>query len=278
MTIPKGKLIAVGGAEQRSNRVSKGKLEVLRRILRETEGKNPVIEIITTASGIPNQIGKEYEDAFNYLGCTNSKHMAIRNRRDAEKKDFISRIKSCNGIMFSGGDQTKLSEVFLESEILEIMMQRYHTEEGFVIAGTSAGAMAQSEKMINGGTPVETLKKGRAKLKQGLGFINTAIIDSHFINRGRFGRLVVAVAEHPALMGIGISEDTGVIIKENRFLEVIGSNQVILVDGKDLKYNSAAFNTERTINLEYIIFHLFSKGTHFDIQERKIANEEQMVH
>ncbi|HET8964307.1 MAG TPA: Type 1 glutamine amidotransferase-like domain-containing protein, partial [Chitinophagales bacterium] len=148
--IPKGKLIAVGGAEERSNRVSKGKLEVLRRILREISGKNPVIEIITTASGIPNQIGKEYEDAFNYLGCTNSKHMAIRNRRDAEKKEFISRIKSCDGIMFSGGNQTKLSEVFLDSEILEIMMQRFQAEEGFVIAGTSAGAAVMSKMMITG--------------------------------------------------------------------------------------------------------------------------------
>lgn len=278
MTIPKGKLIAVGGAEERSNRVSKGKLEVLRRILREIAGKNSNIEIITTASGIPNQIGREYEEAFSYLGCPNARHMNIRNRRDTEKREFIARIENCNGIMFSGGNQSKLSEVFTGTEILDIMKRRFHGEPGFVIAGTSAGAMAQSELMINGGTPVETLKRGKAQLKQGLGFISTAIIDSHFINRGRFGRLVVAVAEHPALTGIGISEDTGVIIRENRFLEVIGSNQVILVDGRALKYNSAAFRTERTINLEHIIFHLFSKGIQFDLEQGKMMPQEQMVH
>lgn len=277
MQIPKGKLIAIGGAEVRSNQVNKDKLEVLRRILKEIKGRQSHIEVITTASGIPNQIGKEYEEAFHYVGGASAMHMNIRNRRDVDKKEFVSRVQNCDGIMFSGGNQTKLSEVFLGTEILEIMKNRFLSEAEFVIAGTSAGAMAQSHQMINGGTPVETLKKGRAKLVQGLGFIENAIIDSHFINRGRFGRLVVAVAEHPHLMGIGISEDTGVLIRENRYLEVFGSGQVILVDGKELKYNSASYNTGRNINLEHIIFHLFSKGTHFDIKARKIVTAEKVA-
>jgi len=198
---PRGKLIAIGGAENR-NHFEKEKLDVLARILKEMQGGNTVIEIIPTASGIPTQVGREYDKAFHSLGCKDAAVMNIRRKKDAEKKDFLLRIKNCDGIMFSGGNQARLSEIFLGTEFLEILKHRYQTEPDFVIAGTSAGAMAQSGKMINGGAPTEALIRGKALMINGLGFINNAIIDSHFVNRGRFGRLMVAVAEHPEMIGI----------------------------------------------------------------------------
>ncbi len=270
--IPKGKLIAIGGAENR-NHFEKDKLEVLGRLLKEMKGPDTVIEIIPTASGVPTQVGREYDKAFHSLGCKEATIMNIRKKKDAQKKEFIERIKACDGIMFSGGNQTRLSEIFLETEFLEILKHRYQTEPGFVIAGTSAGAMAQSGKMINGGAPSEALIRGKALMINGLGFINTAIIDSHFVNRGRFGRLMVAVAEHPEMIGIGIAEDTAVIITEERYLEIIGSGLVVIMDGTKLRYNSLSEGKGKMLNLENMIFNLFSRGMGYDMQERRTIGE-----
>ncbi len=265
---PRGKLIAIGGAENR-NHIEKEKLEVLTRILKETNSSNPLIEIIPTASSIPTQVGREYDRAFHSLGCKCATVMNIRKKTDTLKKDFLLRIKNCDGVMFSGGNQTRLSEIFQDTEFLEILKHRYQKESNFVIAGTSAGAMAQSGKMINGGAPTEALIRGKALMIEGLGFINNAIIDSHFVDRGRFGRLMVAVAEHPEMIGIGISEDTAVVITEERYLEIIGNGLVVIMDGTQLQYNSVKEGKGKMLNLENMIFNLFSKGMGYDMLERK---------
>lgn len=270
---PKGKLIAVGGAENR-NHIEKEKLLVLARILKEMKGVDTVIEIIPTASGMPVTIGRDFDRAFNSIGCKAAQVMNIRKRKDAEREDFIERIRTCDGIMFSGGNQTRLSEVFLETEILDILRSRYLNEPGFVIAGTSAGAMAQSARMINGGAPADALVRGKALMNTGLGFISRAIIDSHFVNRGRFGRLMVAVAEHPEMTGIGISEDTAVIITEDRYLEIIGNGLVVIMEGNELRYNSIRNAKGKMLNLEHMIFHLLSKGMHYDMQEKRMIVSE----
>jgi len=266
---PKGKLIAVGGAEHRDH-IEQEKLEVLRRVLQEMKGKDTVLEIIPTASGIPKQIAKEYTDAFGTLGCKAARVMNIRRQKEAEKKEFLERIRTCDGIMFSGGNQTRLSEIFLGTEFLSILKDRYHNDSDFVIAGTSAGAMAQSGHMINGGAPADALMRGKALMIEGLGFIDNAIIDSHFVNRGRFGRLMVAVAEHPEMTGIGISEDTAVIITENRYLEIIGTGLVVIMDGSELRTNTIAEQSGEMLNLERMIFHLFSKGKRYDMQAKGV--------
>ncbi len=268
--VPQGKLIAVGGAETK-NVETPEKLEVLRQILYEMKGKETVIEIIPTASQIPTRIGKEYVAAFHHLGCKAARVMMIRNRQDVTRKEFLDRIKDADGIMLSGGDQTKLTAALLGSEMLDMLKHRYHNEPGFVIAGTSAGAMAQSGKMINGGTPIEAVKRGKAMMMDGLGLINNAIIDSHFINRGRFGRLMIAIAEYPELIGIGVSEDTGVIIREERYLEVIGSGQVVLIDGSEIQYNSLQKKNFDGLNIERMCFHMLSKGMQYDMVENKFV-------
>ncbi|MBK9554305.1 MAG: cyanophycinase [Chitinophagales bacterium] len=271
---PKGTLIAVGGSEER-NTESQGKLDVLKRIIKEMKGQQTRLELVTTASGIPRQIAKEYKAAFEHIGIKSLGIMHLKTKKDADKKDILERLKKCDGLMFSGGNQEKLSEVFLDTTALDILKHRYQNEKEFVIAGTSAGAMAQSEKMINGGTPSEAVKRGKAMMMAGLGFIDNAIIDSHFVNRGRFGRLMVAVAEHPKLTGIGISEDTGVIIKEERHLEIIGSGEVVIIDGHELRYNSLDNKEYSGLNIEHMIFHLLSAGMHYDLKTRKMALQEQ---
>ncbi len=268
--VPKGKLIAVGGAETKSVETPE-KLEVLKQILQEMKQKETVIEIIPTASQIPTRIGKEYVAAFHHLGCKAARVMMVRSKHDVNRREFLQRVREADGIMFSGGDQTKLTAAFLGSEMLDILKERYQKEKGFVIAGTSAGAMAQSGKMINGGTPIEAVKRGKAMMMEGLGFIDNAIIDSHFINRGRFGRLMVAIAEYPELTGIGVSEDTGVIIREERYLEVIGSGQVVLIEGSEIQYNSLLKKNFNGLNIERMFFHMLSKGMQYDMVENKFV-------
>lgn len=269
---PKGTLIAVGGSEER-NTESQGRLDVLKRIITEMKGKKTHLELITTASGIPRQIAKEYKAAFEHIGVKSLGIMHLKTKKDADKKEVIERLKNCDGLMFSGGNQEKLSEVFLETQALEMLNTRYQNEKDFVIAGTSAGAMAQSKKMINGGTPAEAVKRGKALMMEGLGFIDSAIIDSHFVNRGRFGRLMVAVAEYPKLLGIGISEDTGVIIKAERYLEIIGSGEVVLINGNELRYNSLENKNYSGLNIEHMIFHLLSAGTKYDMQTGRMMEK-----
>src|SRR6476469_4482666 len=158
MQIPTGKLIAIGGAEDKGTEVEKGELHknnlnffelgILRRIVEEMGGVKKRIEVVTTASMIPYQVGENYLNAFGKIGCTNIGIMPIRNRADAMDETYIERIKACNAVMFSGGNQLRLSATFGGTELLQIALERYNDEEHFVVAGTSAGAMAMSNTMI----------------------------------------------------------------------------------------------------------------------------------
>ena len=220
---PKGKLIAVGGAENKgveSDQLFKqysnanfAELQVLRRIMKEMKSENPHIEVITTASMIPEEVGANYMDAFEKLNCTRVRLMPIKDREDTNNPDFIERIKKADGVLFSGGNQLRLSMIFGGTEIMDIIHRRYE-DEPFVIAGTSAGAMAMSNTMIYQGSSSEALLKGEVKITTGLAFIKDVIIDSHFVKRGRIGRLMQAVATNPGGIGIGLGEDTGILISE----------------------------------------------------------------
>ncbi len=284
MSHPKGKLIAVGGAEDKGTDLEKGEIHrsnlnffelgILRRIVEEIGGPSSRIEIITTASMIPNEVGNHYMDAFGKMGCTNVDLMHIRNRQDAARPDFLERIRRCEGIMFSGGNQLRLSAIFGGTEILRIMLNRY-AEENFTIAGTSAGAMAMSNTMIYEGNAMRAHLKGEVKMTTGLGFIDDVIIDSHFEKRGRFGRLAQAVATNPQAIGIGLGEDTGMLITEGgNKMEAIGSGLVVIVDGFDIRHcNIADIPDGNPISIENLKVHFCEKGNGYLLNERKFLPE-----
>ncbi len=287
MEIPKGKLIAIGGNEDKGtypNPKSRKKyyldffeLGILRRFLSEIPAKNPVIEVITTASLIPEEVGVRYESALGILGCENIGLMHIRNEEDAHKPEYIERIRRADGVMFSGGDQSRLTRMFCDTEILSILKERYMKEE-FVIAGTSAGAMAMSEIMIKGGSATESLVRGSVKISHGLGFISGVIIDSHFVIRGRFGRLMEAVVTHPKTIGIGLGEDTGVLITEGHKIETIGSNLVVIVDGHSVGYtNVHHVDKGRPVAIENMVMHVLAKGNVYNIQTREFYKDKESV-
>ena len=287
---PKGKLISIGGAEDKGtdleqgfvqrNRLNFFELGILKRIVVEVGGTEKRIEVITTASSIPEEVGENYVDAFGKIGCNNVGIMSIRNRQDAAQEEYINRIKTCNGVMFSGGDQLRLTSIFGGTEIYQILHDRLIAEENFVIAGTSAGAMAMSNTMIYQGKSDLAHLKGEVKITTGLAFVANVIIDSHFDKRGRFNRLAQAVASNPQCTGIGLGEDTGVVITEGNQLEVVGSGAVVIVDGKDIRHSNITDISEGApISIEGLKVNILVKGNGYLLKERKfqeVALEEEV--
>ena len=276
---PLGKLFAIGGAEDKGVDFEKGEivrnnlnffeLGILRRIVEEAGGPDKKMEVITTASMIPYEVGENYLNAFGKIGCTNIGIMPIRNRADAMNTEYIERIRNCGAVMFSGGNQLRLTATFGGTEILQIILQRYQDEENFVIAGTSAGAMAMSNTMIYEGNAARAHLKGEVKITTGLGFMDDVIFDSHFEKRGRFGRLVQAIASNPQCLGIGLGEDTGMLITEGNKMEAIGSGLVIIIDGYDIRHNNIADIPEgNPISVENLKVHFCEKGNGYLLDER----------
>ena len=282
MQIPQGKLFAIGGAEDKGvdlemgemvrNNLNFFELGILRRIVDEAGGPSVRIEVVTTASMIPNQVGENYLNAFGKIGCTNVGLMSIRNRSDAMEDEYIKRIKNCDAIMFSGGNQLRLSATFGGTEFLEIALNRYNTEKNFVVAGTSAGAMAMSNTMIYEGNATTAHLKSEVKITTGLGFMDDVVFDSHFEKRGRFGRLAQAIASNPSAIGIGLGEDTGMFIKGGNVMEAIGSGLVIVIDGHKIGHsNIADIPDGNPISVENIKVHFCAKGNAYLLKERKFV-------
>lgn len=285
----KGILVSIGGAEDKGtdleagiidrNRLNFFELGILKSFITLINKAHPRIEVITTASTIPDEVGENYLHAFSKLNCNNVGHLRIRNREDAATEENINRLKAADAIMFSGGNQLKLTSIFGGTEFLKILTHRYLNEEGFVIAGTSAGAMAMSNTMIYEGNASRAHLKGEVKITTGLAFIKDVIIDSHFDKRGRFSRLAQAVAANPQAIGIGLGEDTGVIIRNNDTLEIIGSGAVLLVDGENIRHsNIAEISDGMPIAVENLRVHILERGNQFDLRTKKFeAKVNEMI-
>jgi cyanophycinase len=284
MQFAKGKLIAIGGAEDKGTDLEKGEIHrnnlnffelgILRRIVQEAGGSLASIEVITTASMIPYEVGDNYLNAFGKIGCTNVGLMHIRNRADALNEEYLDRLRVCDAVMFSGGNQLRLSSTFGGTNFLQIILQRLYTEENFLIVGTSAGAMAMGKTMIYEGNAARAHLKGEVKITTGLGFLENVTIDSHFEKRGRFGRLAQAVTTNPACIGIGLGEDTGMIITNGNKMEAIGSGCVIIIDGHDIAHsNIADIPDGNPFSVENLKVHICERGNGYLIQERKFIPE-----
>lgn len=286
MSTPQGKLIAIGGAEDKGGGQENGdiqrnnlnffELAILKRIAEETGRSNPRIEVITTASMIPREVGDNYQRAFKKIGYENIGVLPIRNREDATLPEYLERIQTCDAVMFSGGNQLRLTATFGGTDFFNTIYQRYRNED-FVVAGTSAGAMAMSSTMIYEGNATRAHLKGEVKITTGLGFMDRVIFDSHFEKRGRFGRLAQAVAANPSCIGIGLGEDTGMLITGGNKMEAIGSGLVMIIDGHDIRHSNIADIPEgNPISVENIKVHFCEKGNGYLVQERKFLQEAEV--
>ena len=270
----KGTLIPVGGNEDKGMGLNEMysldfiKHGILSTIVKESGGINSKIVVITTASKIPKEVGHSYNMAFSALGCNDLHILDIRKRSEADSKKNLTLIEEADCLLFSGGDQSQIIKFISNSKMHDLLRLKL-IETQFVIAGTSAGAMCMSKEMIAGGSVSEALFKGNVKMNTGMGFLPEAIIDSHFIQRGRFGRLAEAVAQFPSLLGIGLAEDTGLIIKNGNACRVIGSGMVILFDPSHLSHNKSAILSPGTpMSLSNLTTHVLAIGDQFTIKER----------
>ena len=281
MSNPKGKLIIIGGSvdigsfnekpTDLSAKIRFFEKGILNRIVNESFRKNlSKIEIITTASNIPEQVGNEYINAFKALNALDVGLLHIKTREEANDPAIVDRLNHADVVVFTGGDQLRLSSIIGGTEFHHILMKKYENED-FIISGTSAGAAASSNNMIYQGSSSEALRKGEIKITGGLGFINNVIIDTHFVQRGRIGRLLYACATNPMNLGIGLGEDTGLLITDGHSMEAIGSGLIILVDATHMREtNMTDVQMGEPVSIENLIVHVMALGDHFDLKTKKL--------
>lgn len=281
--VPKGKLLIIGGAVDLGSSLNYNEnishphyikffeQGILRRMIIESaKAENSVVEVITTASQIPDIVGTEYLKSFNQLQINNVNVLDIRSRTDAANQEYLDRISKADVVMFTGGDQLRLSSIFGGTKFLQILKKRYQ-EENFLIAGTSAGAAAASTNMIYRGSSSEALVKGEVQITAGLGFIDSVVVDTHFVQRGRIGRLFYAVASNPGMLGIGLGEDAGLLITEGNCLEAIGSGLTILVDGRYISETSI-YDVEigSPVSIDGLRVHVMSLFDKYDLEKHEL--------
>jgi cyanophycinase len=283
---PKGKLIIIGGAvdkgsftesnfeSQVENNLNFFEKGILKRIINESlKGVNSRIEIIPTASKIPEIVGPEYAKAFNFLGAENVEVLNIQKREDASTDENLTRIINADVVFFTGGDQLRLTSIIGGTPIHDKILEKYQNED-FIYVGTSAGAHSASKSMIYQGSSQEALLKGEIKITSGLGLIDHVVIDTHFVKRGRIGRLFQAVVSNPKALGIGLGEDTGLLVTEGEHMEALGTGLVILVDGRKITdTNITDVNLGEAISIKNLVVHVMNKG---DIY--LLSNHEMTIH
>ena len=276
--LPKGTVIIIGGAEDKGNSKKDPdeenkyaqKFEILKELIPSKGNKK--IEIITTASNVAAEVQKMYKDAFKKMHFNNVGFIDINDKEGARKADFCQRIEKAHSVLFSGGDQFKLSTTLGGTDILKQIKERFIHDSEFIVAGTSAGAMAMSKIMIYEGGVKEAILKADIKMSMGLGLLDTCIIDTHFIKRGRFGRLAHAVIMNPESLGIGLGEDTALIIKKGTDAQCLGSGMVVVIDGDQIqKTNITDIDDGMPIFVENLMVHLLVNGTKFSLKEKRVA-------
>lgn len=276
---PKGKLLIIGGAESKGetqdveiideNRDFKP-LEILDKLI-DGNGKRAV-EIITTASLEPQEVVKTYKKAFRKVDFCDIDFMSIADAKQAADEAYVERIKKAHAVFFTGGDQFRLATILGNTPVIDIIKERYHNDSRFIVAGTSAGAMAIASLMICEGETYEAVLGGDIRISSGLGLISSCIVDTHFVKRGRFGRLAHAVIMNPECIGIGIGEDTALLVSKGNEAKCYGSGMAIVIDGQYVGHTNIAYLKEGSpLNIEGLNVHLLSNGTRFLLRERKFV-------
>jgi cyanophycinase len=259
---PRGTLIIIGGHEDRDPR---GDRTILREFARRSNGGK--IVLATVASHRPEGYFEEYETAFADLDIGELVELYVEERSQAHDRDKLDVLDDAAAIFFSGGDQLRITSQIGDTSIEDKVRRLY--ERGGVVAGTSAGASVMSETMLVKGSSKETHRIGDLHMAPGMGLVHNVIIDQHFAERGRMGRLLGAVAHNPRVLGIGIDEDTAAVLQGDEF-EVIGSGGIYVVDGTDVSYcNVAEARADCALSMHDVRVHVLSSGDRFNLKTRR---------
>lgn len=260
-----GTLIALGGGDDDVL------LALLCDLLPEPEAP---IEIVTTASREPQETARAYEQALRELGCVNSHHLPIDEHHPADAPATLRRLARARIVFFTGGDQERIIDFLRDTEFLRQLQHRFRTEADFVVAGTSAGAAALSDYMLIDGHGWRALRKGGIQTIAGLELLPQLLIDQHFVERGRFGRLAHAVLAHPMCLGLGLSEETGIIIRAGVEAEIFGDGVVMVVDGREQRgSNLGRIGRGEPVSGQDLRVHLLVAGQRLHLGTRRIGPE-----
>lgn len=262
----RGYIIPIGGAEEKLNNP-----EILDRFVQVCGGKDARIAIIPTASELEDT-GRNYEKLFRKLGIKHAEVLQIITREDCGKQEYLDYIDKSDGIFMTGGNQLRLSTTLGGTPVAQKIRRR--NAAGMHVAGTSAGAAFMPEHMIAGGKEGSTPSPDMVTLAPGLGLTNSFIIDQHFRQRDRVGRLLTALAYNPFAVGIGLDEDTAAFIEPNGDLEVVGSGGITIVDPTELSFSSMdQARRGEPVSLIGIKMHILIAGGRFEIESKQAHTE-----
>ncbi len=265
-----GHLVIIGGHEDR-----KHDMEILSRFVELSGGPDAKIVVITAASTVAEQMWEMYDSAFGSMGVTRHSHLEISSRQDANSEAFIRQVADADGIFMTGGDQKRLLAL-IGGTALDAEMHIALKTRGATIGGTSAGASAMSGHMLAQGRVELHPEKGSVSLGAGLGFLHRVVIDQHFSERQRLSRLLSIVAQNPYLQGIGIDEDTALVIKRGVGIEVLGQGAVTIVDGRTMITNLADIADRDTPELIDVRLHLLPAGSRYELPNAATGDSKRL--
>jgi cyanophycinase len=268
--IPKGSLLLIGGHEQRQaapeedTAPDKSADFILERFVQELPGQRTIV-VIPTASEEPEEAAQDYIEAFAQLGIERVEVLHIQNREQANGPEALDVINRADGVLFTGGDQLRLTALLGGTELLARLDERYR-HEPIIIAGTSAGAAAMSTPMIYQGRNDAGFVKDEIHITTGLQLLRDVAIDTHFVKRGRMVRMAQIIATNPGCLGLGLEEDTAVLVTKGRELEVIGTGIVVLLDGRECTGNTIyEIDPGEVFSIRDLRLHLLAKGQRFTL-------------
>lgn len=258
---PRGHLIPIGGAEDRYDDRT-----ILQAFVELAGGSDARIAILPTASRMKDT-GARYVEVFDELGAADAVALPLAERSDGDREGYVRKLERATAIFLTGGDQLRLSTILGGTEVFRTIRRRH--AEGVHVAGTSAGAAFVPEHMLAGGGSGPTPRFALSHLAPGLGLTNRVVIDQHFSERDRLGRLLTAISLNPYLVGLGIDEDTAAVIGPDEVLEVVGSGAVTIVDPSEITHNSVAEAREgEPVSMVGLRVHLLASGGRYDLVDR----------
>jgi cyanophycinase len=260
---PKGRLVIIGGHEDKQ-----GDQAILKLVAQRAHGERGRLVVVTVATNLPKQVGPEYRALFKELGVAQVDVVDIRTRDEATEPKNVEKIADAKVVFLTGGDQLRITSQIGDSPVFRCMQELYH--KGATIAGTSAGAAAMPETMLIAGASDKSNRISALEMAPGLAFMSGVVIDSHFAERGRMGRLLGAVAQNPRNIGLGIDEDTAIVVSGQDRFEVIGSGAVYVVDGTGISYSSLSEkHPEGILSIYDVKLHVLGQSDQFDLNSRQ---------
>ncbi|WP_449417272.1 cyanophycinase [Phormidium nigroviride] len=257
-----GQLLIIGGAEDKE-----GECKILREFVRRAGGIKARLVIMTAATSLPGEVGDNYIRIFERLGAEDVRVVDTQRREDADNPDALEAIQQATGVFFTGGDQSRITSYLKDTELDAAIHQRY--SEGIIIGGTSAGAAMMPDIMIIEGESETNPRVDVVAMGPGMGFLPGVVIDQHFAQRGRLGRLVSALAQQPAVLGFGIDENTAIAVSGDEF-EVIGEGAITVIDESEKTHdNLDGLLKDEALAVCGARLHILPNGYRFNLKTRK---------